>query len=155
MHTHFHVYLQVSRCQGLKVLQECIYYWLYQLIRGSDKEMKSQGLWRYVVCPTVPSNGRRMFTEEKFLISTEANMWKILPHLMALTWKKADFPNLTKFLKITGCHQKVVTLKETFVTYQKKQPTTLEGWLKYLFLLGAENTQRKAWCVMNRLSKSG
>lgn len=119
------------------------------------KKWRAKVLWRYVVCPTVPSNGRRMFTEEKFLISTEANMWKILPHLMALTWKKADFPNLTKFLKITGCHQKVVTLKETFVTYQKNQPTTLEGWLKYLFLLGAENTQRKAWCVMNRLSKSG
>lgn len=81
-----------------------------------------------------------------FLISTEANIWKILFFLwkillqcVVLIWKKPHFHNLTAFLKITGCHQKVITLKETFITCQKNKSAILDSWLNYLFILHTEN----------------
>lgn len=147
MHSHFYVYLQVSRCQDLQVLQECIYYPLCQLIRGSDIGSKASRLMKITsTLPPVPSNGRTPLTEEKwhFLFPQKLTCGKFFHISWPSYKKKTHFHNLTEFLKITACHPKAVTLKETSIAYQRNKSTILDRWLNYLFILCTENIPKKS-----------
>lgn len=98
--------------------------------RSTDPEI----LWRSAHAQQRENVSSRR--EILFPVSTEANMWTILPYLVVLIWKKLDFHLLTKFLKNYRCHPKVVMLKETVVTYQKNKSTILEkDCLIFLFSL--------------------
>lgn len=123
-----------------KWLQKCSCYPLCQgshvtHTRGHDKEVQTQKSCEGV---HMPSKGKNVSSRGEILfpVSTEANMWTILPYLVVLIWKKLDFHLLTKFLKNYRCHPKVVMLKETVVTYQKNKSTILEkDCLIFLFSL--------------------